>query len=147
MYIYLKSNYFLSNIFSTSLWNLFLFFFASVDRTFLPPNLWNFKSESWSRLLTLFYPDLKILFISCWRIDLWPPLALFIHIFPDPQCPKYFELYNLCFVLLWVVLNKLQRLKATTLNEEKTPTFSKIYSILVYPRNFCEQASAWKLSP
>lgn len=132
-----QSNYFLSNIsiFGTSRWNLFS---ASVDRTFLPPNLWNFKSESWRRLLTLFYPDLKILFISCWWIDLWPPLALFIHIFPDPQCPKYFELYNLCFILLWMVLNKLQRLKATTLNEEKTSAFSKIYSILVYPRNFCE---------
>lgn len=56
---------------------------------------------------------------------MWPPLALFIHIFPDPLSPKYFELYNLCFVLLWTILCKLQRLKATTLNEEKTLPFQR----------------------
>ena len=54
IYIYLKSSYFLNqNTFSVIYAYLvpvyetyFFFFFASVDRTFLPPNLWNFKSES-----------------------------------------------------------------------------------------------------
>ena len=54
IYIYLKSSYFLNqNTFSVIYPYLipvdetfFFFFFASVDRTFLPPNLWNFKSES-----------------------------------------------------------------------------------------------------
>lgn len=62
---------------------------APVDGSFCPPDLRNFKLGNWNRLLTLFNPDLNILFISCWWVDLWPPIALFIHIFPNSESPKW----------------------------------------------------------